>query len=245
MKRAHKLLTFTALGAGLLAASAFAQQPPSSQSPAAAPPAQPQAAPSQAASPSADQRGPRGVSSEDRAAYFDAHLAAIHAGLKLTADQERLWPPVESAARDMVKQMMQLRDQRQSQAAPADPVERMARMGEASTRRGQVMTRLAEAARPLYASLTDDQKRRLRTLMRHPGHDGERGMMGRGGDRGHGRHHHHMDGGGREERGDMRGMRGGDMWGGDMRGDGPRGRDMDRDMGRGRDDRGGRWNDWR
>lgn len=247
MKRARHLLTFTALGAGLIAASAFAQQPPSAQPPAATPPAQSQASPSQPATPpvAASQRGPRGMSPEDRAAYFDAHLAAVHAGLKLTPDQERLWPPVESAVRDMMKQMMELRDQRQSQAAPADPVERMARMGEASTRRGQAMTRLAEAARPLYASLSDDQKRRLRTLMRHPGRDGDqRGMMGRGDDRGHGRHHH-MGRGERDDRGDMRGMRDGmrrdDMWG-----DGPRGRDMDRGMDRGRDnDRGGRWNDWR
>ena len=245
MKRAHRLLAFTALGASVLAGSAFAQQPPAPQTPAAPPPAQSQATPSPQAAPSAgaDQRGPRGLSPEDRSAYFDAHLAAIHAGLKLTPDQERLWPPVEGAVRDMAKQMMDMRQQRQSQAAPADPVERMARMGEAATKRGQAMTRLAEAARPLYASLSDDQKRRLRTLMRHPGHDEGRSMMGRGDDRGHGRHHH-MGRGGRDERGDMRGMRDGGMWG-DMRGDGPRGRDMDRDMGPGRDDRGGRWNDWR
>ena len=33
---------------------------------------------------------------EDRAAFADARIAAVHAGLKLTADQEKLWPPVES-----------------------------------------------------------------------------------------------------------------------------------------------------
>ena len=32
---------------------------------------------------------------EDRAAYTDARIAAVHAGLKLTADQEKLWPPVD------------------------------------------------------------------------------------------------------------------------------------------------------
>ena len=34
---------------------------------------------------------------EDRAAYADARIAAVHAGLKLNADQEKLWPPVETA----------------------------------------------------------------------------------------------------------------------------------------------------
>src|SRR5271166_4051375 len=43
------------------------------------------------------------LSPEDRAAMLDARIAAVHAGLKLTADQEKLWPPVEAAARDLVK----------------------------------------------------------------------------------------------------------------------------------------------
>src|SRR6201994_3474820 len=43
------------------------------------------------------------MSAEDRAAMADAKIAAVHAGLKLTADQEKLWPPVEAAVRDLVK----------------------------------------------------------------------------------------------------------------------------------------------
>src|SRR6476620_5972609 len=40
---------------------------------------------------------------EDRAALTDARIAAVHAGLKLNADQEKLWPPVEAAVRDFAK----------------------------------------------------------------------------------------------------------------------------------------------
>src|SRR5215510_16406590 len=40
---------------------------------------------------------------EDRAALVDARIAAVHAGLKLNADQEKLWPPVEAAVRDFAK----------------------------------------------------------------------------------------------------------------------------------------------
>src|SRR3569832_478579 len=43
------------------------------------------------------------MSAEDRAAMADAKIAAVHAGLKLTDDQEKLWPPVESAVRDNAK----------------------------------------------------------------------------------------------------------------------------------------------
>ena len=43
------------------------------------------------------------MSPEDRAAFADARIAAVKAGLKLNADQEKLWPPVEAAVRDFAK----------------------------------------------------------------------------------------------------------------------------------------------
>src|ERR1700732_5272177 len=43
------------------------------------------------------------LSPEDRAAFADARIAAVHAGLKLSPDQEKLWPPVETAVRDFAK----------------------------------------------------------------------------------------------------------------------------------------------
>src|ERR1700754_1709810 len=43
------------------------------------------------------------INPEDRAAFADARIAAVHAGLKLTPDQEKLWPPLESAVRDFAK----------------------------------------------------------------------------------------------------------------------------------------------
>jgi len=160
----------TALGTGLIAASALAQQP-------AAPPNPP----------SANTRP--AMSTEDRAALIDARIAGIKAGLKLTAEQEKLWPPVELAARDMAKQAQEGRMMRGAGPANEDPIERMARMGTEMTQHGTLMTKVATAARPLYASLSDDQKRRLRFLM-HPagmqyGERGEHGMM-----RGHHREHH-------------------------------------------------------
>src|ERR1700690_1923898 len=41
---------------------------------------------------------------EDISAFSDARIAALHAGLKLTAEQEKSWPPVEAALRDIAKQ---------------------------------------------------------------------------------------------------------------------------------------------
>lgn len=257
MKRAKQaFILSTAAAAGLLVASAYAQQPATPPAPAA--PAQPPAQSQTQASPAqtqqsqqqqqqtnpASQRGPAGFSAEDRLAFFDARIAAIHAGLKLTADQERLWPPVESAVRDMVRQMAELRQQRRSEAAPTDPIERMARFGEAATKRGQAMTRLADAARPLYASLSDDQKRRLRVLMRAPALAGNGPMMRRRDDRewGHGRRH--MDRRDMMDRHEMMGRRGDRD---DYDRDGPRYRRdwRDRSDRRDYDREEGGGNDWR
>src|SRR3954466_5650303 len=43
------------------------------------------------------------TSAEDRAAFADARIAPVHAGLKLTPDEEKLWPPVEAAVKEFAK----------------------------------------------------------------------------------------------------------------------------------------------
>src|SRR5579862_6414275 len=59
---------------------------------------------------------------EDRAALFDAHLAALHVGLKLTPDQEKLWPPLENALRECAKVMLEHKRAVIADGPPADPV---------------------------------------------------------------------------------------------------------------------------
>jgi len=115
------------------------------------------------------------LSPTDRAAFLDAHLAAIRAGLKLTPEQEALWPAVETAVRDGAKKLADLGAQTRAQPRPADPIEGMRRMADAATARGDALHKIVDAAQPLYASLSDDQKRRLPMLMR--GMRGPGGMM--------------------------------------------------------------------
>src|SRR5258707_3424259 len=69
---------------------------------------------------------------EDRAAFADARIAAVHAGLKLNADQEKLWPPVEAAVKEFAKlridranaRMNAMRDDNSARQKPHDPVAR-------------------------------------------------------------------------------------------------------------------------
>ena len=116
---------------------------------------------------------------EDRAAYADARIAAVHAGLKLTADQEKLWPPVEAAVRDFAKLRIDRANARMnpprddsSQQKPDDPVARLRDRAENMVATAAAMKKIAEAADPLYKTLDDGQKRRLAVLTRMDGRFG-------------------------------------------------------------------------
>ncbi|WP_342107320.1 Spy/CpxP family protein refolding chaperone [Methylobacterium sp. SI9] len=127
------------------------------------------------------------LSPEDRAAFTDARIAALHAGLKLNADQEKLWPPVETAIRDMAKLRQQRREAMRDRPRFSDDAPAALRaMADAATARGEALRKLADAAQPLYTSLDPDQKRRAMILARPMGGMGGHGMRG-------GRRHDHDD----------------------------------------------------
>src|SRR5262249_28531172 len=111
---------------------------------------------------------------EDRAAYVDARIAAVHAGLKLNADQEKLWPPVEAAVREFAKLRIDRANARMNAASndadkPDDPVARLRRRAEDMGATSTALKKIADAADPLYKTLDDGQKRRLAVLTRHRG----------------------------------------------------------------------------
>jgi zinc resistance-associated protein len=100
----------------------------------------------------------------DRAAFLDARIAALHAGLSLTADQEKLWPPVESALRDFDKLLISEHSEKPANEHP-DPIAWLKRAGDNAVARGDALKKLADAAAPLYAALNEDQKHRLPILV--------------------------------------------------------------------------------
>jgi zinc resistance-associated protein len=104
----------------------------------------------------------------DRAAFLDARIAALHAGLSLTVDQEKLWPPVESALRDFDKLLISERTEKRAEEHP-DPIAWLKRAGDNAVARGDALKKLADAAAPLYAALNEDQKHRLPILV-HTAH---------------------------------------------------------------------------
>jgi hypothetical protein len=152
------------------------------------------------------------MSPEDRAALTDARIAAVKAGLKLTPDQEKLWPPVEAAVRDFAKlridranaRMKAQQDNSQDAQKPDDPVARLREHADNMAASAVALKKIADAADPLYKTLDDGQKRRLAILTHMEGgfgggwrhHGFEHGMMG--GDRDGGPERDHGGRGGPE-----------------------------------------------
>ena len=131
--------------------------------------------------------GMRGqFSAEDTAAFTDARIAGLKAGLKLTADQEKNWPAVETALRDLAKQRAERinaraerrmsrremgRDNAAARPAP-DAIARMREGADAMTARAAGLKKLADASEPLFKSLDDGQRHRFGALIRVGGRGG-------------------------------------------------------------------------
>jgi hypothetical protein len=144
--------------------------------------AQPQQGGQQSTPPSAQpQQAVSGwqPSAEDIAAFTDARIAAFKTGLKLTAEQERNWPAVEAAIRELAKQRFDRLQERTARRAErreartagnepmrSDVIERLRNRADVMTTRAAAVKRFADAAEPLYRSLDDGQKRRFVMLLR-------------------------------------------------------------------------------
>lgn len=136
------------------------------------------------------QRGARSehhhpVSPADLAAFTDARIAALKAGLELTPDQQKNWPAFEQALRDLAQlraQRIEARQARMQQggaqpgAAPqpggtaqpgqTGPFDRLAHRADAMAKTSAALKKVADAGAPLYQSLNDGQKERFKTLAR-------------------------------------------------------------------------------
>ncbi|MGH6673412.1 MAG: Spy/CpxP family protein refolding chaperone [Xanthobacteraceae bacterium] len=118
----------------------------------------------------------------DMAAFTDARIAALKAGLELTPDQQKNWPAFEQALRDFAQlrvQRIEARQarvrgqtaQQQNQTAQSgqgqhDPFNRLDQRADNMAKTSAALKKVADAGAPLYQSLTDAQKVRFKVLSR-------------------------------------------------------------------------------
>jgi LTXXQ motif family protein len=128
----------------------------------------------------------------DHEALLDAKLAGLKAGLKLTPDQEKLWGPFEAAVRAVAdmrmehteEMMARMHDMRAGDDMEKEggefgermsPVQRLDRLANRLSEAGAALKKVADAAKPLYENLDEQQKRvfgflsREMMRMRHHG----------------------------------------------------------------------------
>ena len=101
---------------------------------------------------------------EDRAAFLNARVAALHAGLQLTPEQDKAWPTFEKAYRELAE----LRGHHRHTGESLDPIQRAQRRADALGARSTALRHYADALAPLYQSLDDGQKHRF-TVLAHFG----------------------------------------------------------------------------
>ncbi|HEY1943437.1 MAG TPA: Spy/CpxP family protein refolding chaperone [Roseiarcus sp.] len=124
---------------------------------------------------------PPSATGEMRNFMLDAHLAGMKAALRLTPEQESKWQAFESTVRDAAKTYVEERRamREEMRDETPNPIERLNMLSERLGRGSAGLKTIADAAKPLYDSLDDTQKRHfgplLMSLRPHERHGG--GMM--------------------------------------------------------------------
>jgi len=110
-----------------------------------------------------EQDEPR-LSTADLNALTDARIGIVKAALQLTPEQAKYWPAVEEAIRNraMGRQVRLAALSRQRDQGDSDLVDVVRRRADALAQRSAELKQLADAWQPLSATLTPEQKQRLR-----------------------------------------------------------------------------------
>jgi len=116
------------------------------------------------------------LSPVDQNSLTDMRVDLVKAALQLTPEQEKLWPPVESAIRvgaeDRKARVAKVRETvgkrvdegRIEALRNRDPIAFLQRRSEALAQRSADLDKLAEAWQPLYKTLSPEQRQRMAAL---------------------------------------------------------------------------------
>ena len=109
------------------------------------------------------------LSAADLNALTDARIGIVKAALQLTPEQAKYWPAVEEAIRNraMGRQVRLAARSQQRDQGDSDLVDVVRRRADALAQRSAELKQLADAWQPLSATLSPDQKQRLRVYAVH------------------------------------------------------------------------------
>ena len=119
---------------------------------------------------------PERLNATDRNTLTDMRVDLVKAALQLTPEQEKYWPPVESAIRagaedrrariSKIQETVGVRaDQSRIEGIRnRDPIAFLQRRSQALAQRSADLDKLAEAWQPLYNTLSQEQRQRMAAL---------------------------------------------------------------------------------
>jgi len=135
---------------------------------AQAPSSSPAMAPSSGAA-TADMTG----SHAKRALSVESHIQDMHAELQITPAEEIQWAAVAKTMRDSATETDEAIDRREALVNSASAVENLKAYGDIAQAHADGVKKLAAVFAPLYASMSDDQKKAADTLFAHRAHEGK------------------------------------------------------------------------
>jgi protein CpxP len=101
----------------------------------------------------------------------EKHIKDLHAKLKITPAEETQWDTVASTMRSNATDMDAAIDQREATHSSATAVDDLNAYGAIAQSHADAVKKLSEAFAPLYASMTDDQKKVADHVFSHRGHE--------------------------------------------------------------------------
>jgi ABC-type transporter Mla subunit MlaD len=119
---------------------------------------------------------PEPLSATDRNTLTDLRIDLTKAALQLTAEQEKLWPPVESAIRARAEDRRarvakigetvgrRVDQSRVDAIRNRDPIAFLQQRSQTLAQRSADLDKLAEAWQPLYNTLSQEQRQRMAAL---------------------------------------------------------------------------------
>jgi hypothetical protein len=106
------------------------------------------------------------ISAANMKALTEAKIAGLRAGLELTPEQEKHWPPVEQSVRSIEEAARGRRAKMREVLKSEDGIAVLRARAESMEQRAAVWRKLADAAEPLYRTLSEEQRSRLHFLIR-------------------------------------------------------------------------------
>ena len=149
-----------ALTSAFLISGAYAQSPSSS----------PAMAPSSGASTAAMTKS---GAKRDMAAV-ESHIKDLHAQLQITPAEETQWAAVAKTMRESAIETDKAIDKREALVNSASAVDNLKAYGDIAQAHADGVKRLAAVFAPLYASMSDDQKKVADEVFAHRAHEGKK-----------------------------------------------------------------------